>query len=391
VWVLTFYIIGLYELRELKNNRVFQGRILFAILISFLLGILFFYFIPIYRITPKANLVIFFAIFGTALHLWRTRYNHTLRAKEPRERMLLLGNSPATEELDRYITQNPQLGYEVAARIPKPEAVADSAAIVDAIAAHRITLLVVPTQAKKYLLSSRELYRSISRGVELISLVDIYETLFHKIPLEELETSWSLEHVTRQRAWYDAAKRPFEIIFAGLATIVMLPVFLLITLLIKATSPGSAFFTQTRVGKNEERFTLWKFRTMIHDAERHGPRWAEKHDARVTRVGKFLRKTHLDELPQLWNVIRGDLSLVGPRPERPEFVAELEARIPFYNLRHIIRPGITGWAQINYRYGASVQDAHKKLEYELYYLKHQSLWMDAVTLIKTIKRIFVSA
>ena len=153
---------------------------------------------------------------------------------------------------------------------------------------------------------------------------------------------------------------------------------------IKLDSPGPVFYTQKRVGKDGEIFTIYKFRSMQYRAEEHGARWAEKKDPRVTRAGKLLRLTHIDELPQIWNIFKGEMSLVGPRPERPEFVELLEKELPYYFVRHTIKPGLTGWAQINYQYGASVEDAHNKLEYDLYYVKNMSLFLDLKILLRTI-------
>ncbi|MFA4827508.1 MAG: sugar transferase, partial [Candidatus Shapirobacteria bacterium] len=169
---------------------------------------------------------------------------------------------------------------------------------------------------------------------------------------------------------------------------VILPISLIIFLLIKLTSKGPAIYKQIRTGKKENEFILYKFRTMYLDAEKHGPQWSRENDARITPVGKILRYTHLDELPQLINIIKGDISFVGPRPERPEFVAILKEKIPYYEIRHLVEPGVTGWAQINYRYGSSIEDAYEKLQYDIYYLKNRSFVLDFLIVLKTIKSVF---
>jgi len=169
----------------------------------------------------------------------------------------------------------------------------------------------------------------------------------------------------------------------------LLPLILLIALAIKASSPGPVLYRQKRVGRNDVVFTCYKFRSMRPDAEADtGPAWTEDDDPRITPVGRILRKIRLDEIPQLWNVLKGDMALVGPRPERPEFVEWLKQEIPYYNLRHVIRPGITGWAQVNYKYGSSVEDAREKLKYDLFYIKNMSFGLDLVTLLKTTKVVF---
>jgi lipopolysaccharide/colanic/teichoic acid biosynthesis glycosyltransferase len=164
----------------------------------------------------------------------------------------------------------------------------------------------------------------------------------------------------------------------------------LIALLIKLDSQGPVFHRQERVGQNGKLFTILKFRSMRKDAERDtGPVWAKRQDSRVTRIGKYLRRTRLDELPQLFNVLKGDMGLVGPRPERPQFVTELSSKIPFYHLRHSVKPGVTGWAQINYRYGNTVEDSIEKLQYDLFYIKNLSLALDLLILLNTVKTVLV--
>ena len=187
--------------------------------------------------------------------------------------------------------------------------------------------------------------------------------------------------------FYDVLKRASDILFALLVSILTLPLLLIAALLVRLTSLGSAFYRQVRTGMHGRPFTIYKLRTMVNDAEAGGAQWAEKNDTRITPLGKFLRATRIDELPQLWNVLRGDMSLVGPRPERPEFVEQLEKEIPFYRARFAVRPGITGWAQVKHRYVNSVEDTKTKLEYDLFYIKNRSLWLDLVILGKTAKTV----
>ena len=186
-----------------------------------------------------------------------------------------------------------------------------------------------------------------------------------------------------------ALRRLFSLAVSFLALVICLPFIPFIILAVRLSSPGPIFFSQTRVGLHGELFTLYKFRTMRQDAEAQGAVWAVKDDARVTPIGMFLRKTRIDEIPQLWNVLRGDMAFVGPRPERPEFVQWLSQEIPFYDLRHLIRPGITGWAQVRYRYGASLEETKRKLEYDLYYVKHLSIGLDLLIMFETIKTIIL--
>jgi exopolysaccharide biosynthesis polyprenyl glycosylphosphotransferase len=184
-------------------------------------------------------------------------------------------------------------------------------------------------------------------------------------------------------------RRLLSLAVSFLALVICLPFIPLIILAVRLSSPGPIFFSQTRVGRRGRPFTAYKFRTMRQDAEANGAVWAAKDDPRVTPVGGFMRKTRLDEIPQLWNVLRGDMAFVGPRPERPEFVHWLSQEIPFYDLRHMIRPGITGWAQVRYQYGASLEETKRKLEYDLYYVKHQSIGLDLLIMFETIKTIIL--
>ena len=179
-------------------------------------------------------------------------------------------------------------------------------------------------------------------------------------------------------------KRSFDIVVAVSGLLVLFPLLVVVAVLIKLESRGPAFYSQERVGQFNRSFRILKLRTMVRDAEREGAKWASRGDSRITRIGRFLRKTRIDEIPQFWNVLRGEMSLTGPRPERPEFVEMLAEQIPFYLQRHLVKPGLTGWAQINYPYGASVEDAANKLKYDLYYIKHASIVLDFQIALRTV-------
>jgi exopolysaccharide biosynthesis polyprenyl glycosylphosphotransferase len=199
--------------------------------------------------------------------------------------------------------------------------------------------------------------------------------------------SWFIYGEGYRQTWLRAfVKRTFDLAVGSVLMLLALPIMLIVGLMIAAEAPGPVIYRQERVGRRGRKFTLFKFRSMIVGAERDGkPTWAGVNDARVTRVGRLLRKTRIDELPQLLNVVRGEMSLVGPRPERPEFVAMLSEQIPFYSIRHSVKPGITGWAQVRYYYTATVEDAAKKLEYDIYYVKNHSLLLDFLILLETVR------
>jgi len=228
-------------------------------------------------------------------------------------------------------------------------------------------------------------------GTAVRSLTEFYEYHFYKVPVTSVGDDWfylsqgfsALNSNVMQRI-----KRVFDIICSTVLLILGLPIIILASILIASTSKGPAFFVQSRVGLNSNLYNMYKLRTMYIDAERYGPKWAEANDSRVTFVGRMLRSSRIDELPQLWNVLKGDMSLIGPRPERPEFTGKLAQNIPYYELRHLVKPGLTGWAQVMYPYGASEEDSLKKLEYDLYYIKHQSFFFDINILVRTIMVVF---
>lgn len=224
-------------------------------------------------------------------------------------------------------------------------------------------------------------------GQVIQDLSNFYEVVWRKVPIYYLEHDWFvlsdgfglLNNPVGLRV-----KRLGDVVLSLLLLILTWPFILVTALMVKIESPGDVIYKQIRTGKNGRLFTIFKFRSMRTDAEQAGAQWAQKNDSRTTRVGRFIRLTRLDELPQLWNVLRGDMSFIGPRPERPEFNQDLEKQIPFYNLRHMVRPGITGWAQVLYPYGASQEDAKEKLQYDLYYIKNYSIVLDVMIVLKTI-------
>lgn len=229
-------------------------------------------------------------------------------------------------------------------------------------------------------------------GCRVTNLSTFYEHVLSEVPLDHLEPDWFLfADLKHYRESQLMIKRVFDVVAAVAGLLLTGPFWPLIALLIKLDSSGPVFYHQTRIGLNGRTFRLHKFRTMHTAAEANGCAWASLDDPRTTRVGRYLRKARLDELPQLWNVLIGDMSLVGPRPERPEFVEQLAQQIDFYNERHLVKPGLTGWAQINYPYGASVEDARRKLQLDLWYIKHMSLELDLFVLLRTPGTVFLGS
>ena len=224
-------------------------------------------------------------------------------------------------------------------------------------------------------------------GLQYYNYLEFYETYENKLPISHLSPKWFLEN-TGFEIYHNnfnlKAKRLLDLFFARLIGIFAAPVIVLAAIIVKLESKGPIFFIQERIGEGNKKFNIVKFRSMTTDAEKDGPQWASKNDNRVTKFGKIMRATRIDELPQLWNVLRGEMSFVGPRPEREYFIQQLEKEIPYYNLRHTVKPGLTGWAQVMYPYGASVEDAYRKLQYDLYYIKHHSIPFDIKVLLKTV-------
>lgn len=233
----------------------------------------------------------------------------------------------------------------------------------------------------------REIVKCFQDGVPVYEMPDLYSRITHKIPIEHVRHQWIVPHLSvpeNNFYRYFHVACSYLVSFIGFFCI-FLPLFPFVAAAITMNSRGPVFYRQDRVGKKRKNFKLLKFRTMFVDAENGKAQWARKDDLRITGVGRFLRRYRLDELPQFINVLMGDMSLIGPRPERPEFVEGLAKKIPFYNYRHLVHPGITGWAQVNYRYGNSVRDALEKLQYDLYWIRNRSFWLDLKIIFKSIK------
>ncbi|BAY83960.1 sugar transferase [Calothrix parasitica NIES-267] len=230
------------------------------------------------------------------------------------------------------------------------------------------------------------------QGIPVYRLPDIYENLWYKLPPSLLQDTWftfSTGFNLMSGGFNARVKRVFDMIASTLLMLVLSPLMLLVALAIKLDSRGPIFYSQERTGLNGIPFKVHKFRSMYQDAEKRGAQWAQERDPRITRVGYWLRLVRIDELPQVWNVVKGEMSLIGPRPERPQFDAQLKEAIPYYDIRYLVKPGITGWAQVLYPYGASIEDAYEKLSYDLYYIKNYSIWLDIAIFFKTIRVVFL--
>jgi exopolysaccharide biosynthesis polyprenyl glycosylphosphotransferase len=390
LWIIIFYIAGLYDLRRLRNNIDFIKTLFLCLGVNAALAVLLFYLIPAFGITPKTTLAIFIAVFAVIEIFWRRLLNRAMAFGEAPNKMLMIGGGAIGAEIKKTITENSQLGYAIRAEMDEATAYASPQQIKAIAEREGINLIVISNKLKHEPGLVGILYELFATGIAVTDLISFYELIMRKVPLMEIQESWFIENIAGGINFYDSLKRAGEFLLAIALGIILLPFEIIIALLVALTSRGPAIYRQVRVGEKGKNFTLYKFRTMRVDAEKDGAQWATKNDRRTTPIGDLLRASHLDELPQLWNIVRGDLSFVGPRPERPEFVAKLEARIPYYEARLFIKPGVTGWAQINHRADLTDADVIEKLQYDIYYLKNRSPILDWAIILKTIKSVFVN-
>lgn len=338
--------------------------------------------------------VIGFALLAPALILLRRSYEWIVGRKIFRERVYVLGAGDYARSIVETIRSRPDLGMEV---VDWEDVQLDPAerkqVWIDALdnisnANPMVHRIIVAMESRRGELPVQELLSLRFRGITVEEDGTLRERLYGKIQLDGLRPSNFLySEGFRIQASQQFTRQVVSICVAALGLLIFLPFFPFVILAVKLSSSGPIFFRQTRVGMGGRNFEVVKFRTMFTDAESGGAKWATKNDPRVTKVGMFLRKTRIDEIPQLWNVLRGDMGFVGPRPERPEFVAWLTEELPFYYLRTLIRPGLTGWAQVRYGYGATLAETKEKLEYDLYYIKHMSLGLDLLIMFETVKTI----
>jgi sugar transferase (PEP-CTERM system associated) len=255
---------------------------------------------------------------------------------------------------------------------------------------HHVDTIVVCMEDRRSVLPVQALLDCKVMGLDVLDGHHLFEEAAGRISVDSLHPSALIfSEGFRRRLISRISKRFLDLVISAVGLVVLIPLFILVAALIRVDTPGPIFYRQTRVGLRGQPYLIWKFRSMRQDAEKHGPRCAEMNDPRVSRVGRWLRKARIDELPQLINVLKGEMSLVGPRPERPVFVETLRTQIPYYDIRHTVRPGITGWAQVKFRYGASQEDSHMKLQYDLFYVKNLSFHFDLTILIRTIRVILL--
>lgn len=390
--LLLSYYFDLYEPQRISGRWEIYFRLLLVLsVLSFVLAVLV-YFFPTIGI-GRYVLVSGVSILVIAMVIWRRLYEWIIGLSIFRERVYVLGSGERARSIVATLRARRDLGMEVIAGEGEAAANGQFDRFVAELRAFRkptspIDRVVVAMEDRRGSMPVRELLALRLRGVVIEDSSSLLERLTGKVPLDGLTPSALIfTEGFNVKTPLQFVRRLTSIAIALLGLAICLPLIPVIALAVHLSSPGPILFRQTRVGRSGRPFTIFKFRTMAQNAEAKGAVWAAKNDPRVTALGRFMRKTRLDEIPQLWNVLRGDMAFVGPRPERPEFVQWLANEIPYYDLRHIIRPGLTGWAQVRYQYGASLEETRQKLEYDLYYIKHLSFGLDLLIMFETIKTI----
>ncbi len=398
-WLIAFYISNLYDLRQAVNNAQFFQRVGQSFIIAALLSIVYFYLFPHDKLTPKTNLAIFIVVFAALFIIWRRSLNSLLKSYLPRVNLAIIGQNHLVEEISAELKQKPQLGFSLSFILdektnskelngtPIFSNLNDLPALIEKRKINNVILATAPDSQELRAL----LFECLPLKITFINLVDFYENIAGKIPLEEINKMWFLENLNEgNKRDFDLFKRTSDLILSLLIFLVSLIFWLIIGLIVKLESRGPVFFLETRTGERGKNFRIIKFRTMKTENNDHSP--TAVNDSRITRFGSFLRKTRLDEIPQVLNIIRGEMSFVGPRPERPELITELEKQIPFYRERMLVKPGVTGCDQISGEYHSpSFADTMKKLQYDLYYVKNRSIYLDLSIILKTISTVLSRA
>ncbi len=394
--LLCLYYNDLYDLTAVRRTRDVVIPAVQAIGVASI-GVALLHLTPAWRTMADSTFVLVAATCLNGVLIWRVAFNSIAAVPSMIEHLLIIGTDAAAQTVARQVLAQSDYPYAIVGFIDQdprrigqsivnPRIVGTPADIERIVATHGVTGIVVALGDRRGRLPVRELLRAKLGGVRVEDVNAFYERLTGKLLVEDLRpSSLIFADGFNVSGGTQRSKRGFDLLIAGVGLVLAAPFMLLTALAVWLESGSPVLIRQERVGGHGRVFTLYKFRSMRQDAEQGTPVWARAVDDRVTRVGRVIRKTRLDELPQLWNVLRGDMSFVGPRPERPFFVARLGARFSCYDYRHAVKPGLTGWAQVRYRYGASMEDALEKLRYDLYYVKHVSVLFDLTILFDTVK------
>jgi exopolysaccharide biosynthesis polyprenyl glycosylphosphotransferase len=378
LWLVIFFVFNLYDVRSSNPSPRTIGMLAMAMGSAVVLGGFLFYVHPIEGIAPRTNLLIVGMISFVLVVAWRRAFYRIGTSLFPRS-IVLIGASPEMSELKKEIDAHPEMGIVRAFWLSAEERTTSPE-----ILAHA-DLIILESNAPETFVAVNKNPRTSIR-----TLIDAYQEFFARVPLSLMTEEAAVRVAARAEGYgYRSIKRLGEILISAFVLVATSPIVLVACIAKKLEDGGPAILpSHLRVGKNGIAFKAYKIRSMIMDADKSGAQWTKERDSRITPVGQIIRKLHIDEIPQFWNILRGEMSLVGPRPEQPKFVDELEKAIPYYYLRHTIKPGFTGWAQIKFRYARTVSDSEKKWEYDLYYLMNRSLLLDVGIVLKTIQIIF---
>ena len=381
-----YFIEGLYTLRT-YNPATLSISLLRSISLSIFVSIVIIYLVPfnVEKLTPKTNLILMALIDLPLMYLWRRLFFSFFANTDRQRSTFIVGSQETLDLIDFELKRKPHLGYKIIGsstpekiNIPIPETA---------------ELIAIERNMTKEHDLYQKIFALLGSGVEIMDLAKFAEQISGKIPIQAIDESWFIEYCGHQESRsYDVIKNLIDRFVAIILMVLLVPVAIVLLPILLMVHGRPIFFKQVRTGLNNKHFTLYKLRTMVVDAEKNGAQWAKPGDARITPLGRLLRKTRLDELPQLINILKGEMSLVGPRPERPEIIEkQLSPNIPYYNLRHLVKPGVTGWAQVTFRYGFSQEDSKEKLQFDLFYVKNRSIWLDLLVIIKTIKTVLTGA
>ncbi len=404
LWLLINYINGLYDLSRLTNDRAFYRRFSETAIISLIVSVTFFYLLPNKQIAPKTILLVNIILGYSISVIWRLFFQRLLGADALKNHLIFVGFTNETKELIDILEREPEQGYEVKALIDPSHEVKSTDYKFDvyhnlntirpAITNHNGHLVIIAPHLHQDPDALRELYELLFWDVQLTDLTSFYEQITGRIPPSTFSEGWFLQNLRDSKhPIYDRFRTIIDLLVGVVLGIVLIAFFPFIALAIKINSPGRIFYKQTRVGQFGEIFWIYKFRTMYSLSSDGSAevgnyefeKWvAKKDDKRITTVGKFLRRTRIDEWPQVINLLKRDITLVGPRPERPEIVADFKVEMPYYPLRHVVKPGLTGWALIHQNYTSTREKSLEKLQYDLYYIKNRSFLLDLIILLRTI-------
>ena len=396
LYLVLMYIFDLYNLKRNFKSRDSALRIAVAVMIAGFFATFLFYSLPQHKYGRGIFLIqmimVCFLLMG-----WRRIFSLVFPAAVGKEKVLVVGAGRSGTALYQLL-KNQVSPYKVVGFIDddqtkleksvgSPAVLGRTDQLIEIAVRRKVKTAIVAITHNRPSRLIHSILEAKLKGINILEMPTVFEGLTRRVPVEHIHDEWLLfagGFYLISKEYLQKVKRLIDFTFSSLLLTVSLPLVGVTALAIKLDSKGPIFYKQKRIGKGGSEFIAWKFRSMVENAEQRGVVWAKQNDKRVTRVGKVLRLLRIDEIPQLFNVFRGEMSLIGPRPERPEFVKELETQILYYTVRHTVRPGITGWAQVNYRYGASVEDALRKLEYDLYYIKNMSLLLDLKIMLKTI-------